>query len=533
MSTPRSQCSGQTTLDPKSAKHSDAAIRTSLGLPDDAPLPTSFDLADSIAEVAKSISALKAANDRVEAILRRDYDQQSFRALGAYQDQLREERERLDRLKRGRALVRDRERQDPRLRCELLTAFASEVAKELKATDRSKGVEFRLIRPSPPFHPYSRIDVDVRFWVTDAVQVVTGGYEQPFANSPPPRRDEVFEPKPPHWTKWVSVSVLYLDWSSGTISQTPRKRSKSRDFWWVLGTISETFLFVVDVMTLQGIVRRAAARGLRYLVTRTPTLLGRARKNIGGRLMAGARNTIVTVKLRSAPKNLARPLARRTPEVRAARQLTRSPTPRAPAAVQLPGAPKLGQSTAVGKAGNRGTAAGRPSNRGTSAVHSATSTRPPTWNVLRNVPDLPGAFLERGYTPGPHYLTKETTYLVRAGEPGNPGRWGDFLFTGKSKEKARAKAEAYAKALSDEGWREIRNRSALPVTWADGSAGNPVAVVSVWEVPPGTPYVQGVVGPQTSGGPLRRRYPGGGDQVVIPDSRPLVLVKPEIPVRRQ
>jgi hypothetical protein len=72
--------------------------------------------------------------------------------------------------------------------------------------------------------------------------------------------------------------------------------------------------------------------------------------------------------------------------------------------------------------------------------------------------------------------------------------------------------------LAATGEAAIRETSALPYTYETGSAGNPVSRIGVFKVPPNTPYVKGVVGPQTEGSFEyygRKQYSGGGPQVVI------------------
>jgi hypothetical protein len=121
------------------------------------------------------------------------------------------------------------------------------------------------------------------------------------------------------------------------------------------------------------------------------------------------------------------------------------------------------------------------------------------------IPDNPGAFLERGAFD----TTTEATYAVRAGPA---GKYADHLFS------SQAEAEAYASQLASTGEAAIRNTSALPRVWPGGGQGNPVDAIRVFEVPPNTAHIKGVVGPQIEGGavygsPLT--YPGGGPQVVI------------------
>lgn len=107
------------------------------------------------------------------------------------------------------------------------------------------------------------------------------------------------------------------------------------------------------------------------------------------------------------------------------------------------------------------------------------------------------------------------TFGVRAG-PG--GAWIDHVFT------SRAEAEAYAAQQATLGEESIRSTSALPRGWpADTSGkvwpGNPVDQFRVFEVPPNTPNIRSVVGPQPEGSPASGRpdvYPGGGPQTQLP-----------------
>lgn len=96
-------------------------------------------------------------------------------------------------------------------------------------------------------------------------------------------------------------------------------------------------------------------------------------------------------------------------------------------------------------------------------------------------------FLERGYFTH----TEHESYLVRAG---GPGAFGDHLFS------SAAEAKSYARNLANLGEAEIRTSSAILPEWN-----------RVYKVPPNTPYISGVAGPQPP-------YPGGGPQVQIPSS---------------
>lgn len=136
------------------------------------------------------------------------------------------------------------------------------------------------------------------------------------------------------------------------------------------------------------------------------------------------------------------------------------------------------------------------------------------------IPEHPGAFLERGV----YDVTSQKSYIVRAGPP---GLYGDHLFT------SLAEAEAYARHLASTGEIAIRETSALPRVWPGGAEGNPVDVVRVFEVPVGTPYIQGVVGPQAEGGTVYGApvtYEGGGPQVVLDRSVRLAEPLVEVPV---
>ena len=100
--------------------------------------------------------------------------------------------------------------------------------------------------------------------------------------------------------------------------------------------------------------------------------------------------------------------------------------------------------------------------------------------------------------------------MVRVGPRGS---YGDHIFSSVEE------AKTYAEQLASGGETAIRESSALPYVWPGGREGNPVDAVRVFEIPEGTPYIQGVVGKQMEGGavaPLPRTYSGGGPQVVIP-----------------
>ncbi|GIJ43704.1 hypothetical protein Val02_05900 [Virgisporangium aliadipatigenens] len=131
----------------------------------------------------------------------------------------------------------------------------------------------------------------------------------------------------------------------------------------------------------------------------------------------------------------------------------------------------------------------------------------------------PGAFLERGYFS----VTEQPGYVVRAGPP---GAYSDHVFYNLDE------ALAYAQALAQTGEAAIRESSALPLNWPGGHAGNPVDAIRVFELPAGTPTVQGVVGPQAENAPgmAGKTYEGGGPQVVIPKAVRLGPPVGEFPV---
>lgn len=141
-------------------------------------------------------------------------------------------------------------------------------------------------------------------------------------------------------------------------------------------------------------------------------------------------------------------------------------------------------------------------------ISEASTVAPPASDKIgpaSGIPEHTGAFLERGY----FNKTNGKGYLVRAGPPGS---YGDHLF------ESLAEAEAYARQLASTGEAAIRETSALPRIWPGGAEGNPVDAIRVFEVPPDTPYIQGVVSPQMEGGAVHGApvtYQGGGPQVVI------------------
>jgi len=121
----------------------------------------------------------------------------------------------------------------------------------------------------------------------------------------------------------------------------------------------------------------------------------------------------------------------------------------------------------------------------------------------KDIPDDPGASLERGTF---QYSPDRPSFVVRAG---GPGRYADHFF------KSSAEASSYALSLASKGEEYIREVSALPTVFANGQPGNPVDYIRVFEVPPATPYIQSVVGPQTDG-KSGKEYKGGGPQVIFP-----------------
>jgi hypothetical protein len=117
-------------------------------------------------------------------------------------------------------------------------------------------------------------------------------------------------------------------------------------------------------------------------------------------------------------------------------------------------------------------------------------------------------FLGRGFFA----VTDRPSYVVRVGPP---GKYADHIFT------SAQEAKDYARWLADRGEASIREASALPRVWQGGAQGNPVDAARVFEVPKGTPYIQGVVEQKLEGGTVAnvpKIYAGGGPQVVIPQN---------------
>jgi hypothetical protein len=159
-------------------------------------------------------------------------------------------------------------------------------------------------------------------------------------------------------------------------------------------------------------------------------------------------------------------------------------------------------------------------NSGGSGTTGGSGAPPSKVGPAANIPEHAGAFPERGV----FNKTTKTTYIVRAGPPGS---YGDHLFA------SLEEAQAYARQLASTGEAAIRETSALSRVWKDGAEGNPVDAIRVFEVPPDTPYIQGVVGPQMEGGTVHGSpvtYQGGGPQVVL--DRKVRLGEPvvEVPV---
>ncbi|MBI1277541.1 MAG: DUF4157 domain-containing protein [Anaerolineaceae bacterium] len=154
------------------------------------------------------------------------------------------------------------------------------------------------------------------------------------------------------------------------------------------------------------------------------------------------------------------------------------------------------------------------------ATKKSTSKRPnvaePEANTTLSPEELRKAFppdrIDEGFTERAYFSTTgKKMYIVRAG---GPGGWGDHLF------ETPEAALQYAKYLSGLGEAAIREKSALPYVWKSTQGpGNPVDRITVWEVPPKTAYMQGVVAPQPEGqGGSAKVYEGQGPQVAI-DSR--------------
>jgi hypothetical protein len=123
---------------------------------------------------------------------------------------------------------------------------------------------------------------------------------------------------------------------------------------------------------------------------------------------------------------------------------------------------------------------------------------------------VPGGFLDRGVFG----RTERPAFLVRVGEYGQPGRYGVLLEppTGSPTEAA-----LYAMDLAQLGEEALRDMFGLPPTWLTGAPGNTVKYVNVFQVPAGTPYINGVAGPQLAGGfEGFGVFPGGAPQAAIP-----------------
>jgi hypothetical protein len=137
----------------------------------------------------------------------------------------------------------------------------------------------------------------------------------------------------------------------------------------------------------------------------------------------------------------------------------------------------------------------------------------------------------REFAPEGTFIPRpEGSHVVRSG---NPGGWGDG--TTPPGQQGFDDATAAAAAAAADGSGAIRDRSALPVEWPGGAAGNPVEDMNVFPltnprnnpaVSPGQPHsnfqvptIETVVAPQPEGAPGPGRpdfYPGGGPQVQVP-----------------
>ena len=131
-----------------------------------------------------------------------------------------------------------------------------------------------------------------------------------------------------------------------------------------------------------------------------------------------------------------------------------------------------------------------------------------------NIPEHPGAFLagDQGFFD----ITREPTYLVRAG-PARPGTaYGDYLF------RSLSEAESYARQIANTGEGAIRDISSLPRVYPKGAPVNPVDAMYIYgPIPENTPNIIGVTDEQTEGGTVFGNpliYRGGGPQVVIPNN---------------
>lgn len=169
-----------------------------------------------------------------------------------------------------------------------------------------------------------------------------------------------------------------------------------------------------------------------------------------------------------------------------------------------------GRARAARGSGQTGPPAASPPDRAAGATAAAST--PSSVGPAAHIPANPGAFVERGI----FRVTERPSFIVRAGPA---GKYGDHMFD------SLEEALQYARSASRRGESNIRETSALPRIWPGGAQGNPVDAVRVFEVPPNTPYIQGVVGPQLEGGTVfgaPKTYLGGGPQVAVDWRAPLV-----------
>ena len=141
------------------------------------------------------------------------------------------------------------------------------------------------------------------------------------------------------------------------------------------------------------------------------------------------------------------------------------------------------------------------------ATHAALSPSVPSKiGPAAEIPEHlnPPAFLERGM----FQVSEKPMYVVRVGGPhGNYAGVTWEINPGKEAE-ALGEASSYAEELAASGDAAIRSEYAIKKEW------NPaIKEVSVYKVPPQTPTISGVVGPQTEG---TVTYPGGAAQIAFP-----------------
>lgn len=159
-------------------------------------------------------------------------------------------------------------------------------------------------------------------------------------------------------------------------------------------------------------------------------------------------------------------------------------------------------------------------------LHNTSSEEQRIFQKLQTNPEILDKLPNRGFLERPliRISPEQTSFIVRAGGPN--GRYGYHLF--HSLDEARS----YAAWVASQGTHWITETTALPRRWPGANRDNPViSSLTIYEIPPNTIYLQGVIASQPESPPHSAHlYPGGGPQIEFPKQSSGLIAIEEMPI---